>query len=599
MYLHNSAGATDVDPNAAKDSLVAEVTIKITNIGVHGYPGTGKTSVLDLAMGKPPADTRTSTDCIEPPDRYMMTGSEDSSGELSIHWEPVEMEKMVYGAMKKVIDEAPRDLAQSDKSFAATANKSKAPNVTKYSTTVADEQVPSASDVEPDLSPLSSTSDYSWFPELLHELKRCNKSGVIFNSHLIFISDCGGQPPFLDVSALFPQNSSLTIFPLKLNESLYQKAEFSYYANDVPATLNETHIMTTHYQAIEALAKSVASTQPPSLLCCRKQAAKFTIVGTFNDEEIMEDRETLLKDLLKPDCTKFLVQGTEIILPVNAITQNEAERKELTKQLQDLIFEEADVTMSITVKLNTFVFYLQLLAIAKKEKKAVLTLGECYKIGDKLSMDESETKNAIQFFHGINLIMYFDDEMNSDLRNSVVVRTKAVLKSVSRLISVSFLNRTFLRKHLQIKISEDVKTLLQCQGLFVVETLKACLNPKEPEIAVELLLSILEHVKVITAIKGASCYFMPCALPYAPEDELCKFCSSDPWVIRLKRKGPLVGKIPIPFGYLPTLVIFLLAQNEDFSFNRDKPEQYRNAIRLEYNRRSVYLLSNRSELVKV
>ena len=39
------------------------------------------------------------------------------------------------------------------------------------------------------------------------------------------------------------------------------------------------------------------------------------------------------------------------------------------------------------------------------------------------------------------------------------------------------------------------------------------------------------------------------ALPYAPEDELCKFCSSDPWVIRLKRKGPLVGKIL----YQPTL----------------------------------------------
>ena len=63
-----------------------KLQLKITNIGVHGYPGTGKTSVLDLAMGKPPADTRTSTDCIEPPDRYMMTGSEDSSGELSIHW---------------------------------------------------------------------------------------------------------------------------------------------------------------------------------------------------------------------------------------------------------------------------------------------------------------------------------------------------------------------------------------------------------------------------------------------------------------------------------------------------------------------------------
>ena len=47
----------------AKASLGVTVTMMfdITNIGTQGYPGTGKTSILDLAMGKEPAPQRNST----------------------------------------------------------------------------------------------------------------------------------------------------------------------------------------------------------------------------------------------------------------------------------------------------------------------------------------------------------------------------------------------------------------------------------------------------------------------------------------------------------------------------------------------------------
>ena len=64
----------DVNPDDAKKSLGDEqLTMEITNIGTQGpILGSGKTSVLDLAMGKEPATTRTSTDCVDPPSRYLM-----------------------------------------------------------------------------------------------------------------------------------------------------------------------------------------------------------------------------------------------------------------------------------------------------------------------------------------------------------------------------------------------------------------------------------------------------------------------------------------------------------------------------------------------
>ena len=39
-------------------------------------------------------------------------------------------------------------------------------------------------------------------------------------------------------------------------------------------------------------------------------------------------------------------------------------------------------------------------------KPVLLTLSECYRLGDSLEMDKSETEKAIQFFHDISLIMH-------------------------------------------------------------------------------------------------------------------------------------------------------------------------------------------------
>ena len=59
--------ARHVSHDDAMKSLGVTVTMEIINIGTQGYPGVGKTSVLDLAMGNDPALIRNSTDCVDPP----------------------------------------------------------------------------------------------------------------------------------------------------------------------------------------------------------------------------------------------------------------------------------------------------------------------------------------------------------------------------------------------------------------------------------------------------------------------------------------------------------------------------------------------------
>ena len=559
-----------IDPDVAKTSLGVGVEMKITNVGTQGYPGVGKTSVLDLATGKDPAPTRTSTDCVDPPSRYLMI---DSTTE-GVEWENVttdKMFKMVCEAMKKTIEENPPDLAESDNPTTSDT----------YHELQASNSTPSVAEATPPDSGLTV------FSKLLKELSTSDSSGVIFNSHWMMVTDCGGQPPFLDAAALFLRNSCLQIFPVKLNEPLNKTPEFSYFSNGMRASLDEDCVPLTHKQIIETLAKSVASIQPPYTPSATKcpEGVKFTIVGTFEDEahkcsETVEEKESILKEVLTP-YEPFRVQlGKKVILPINAAaidTETKKERTESAKKLRRL-FKKADVSMKVDVKLRRFGFLLSLLTIAEDDHKAVLTLDECYKLGESLGMDKSETKEAIRFFHDISLIMHFD---TPKLRDSVIIDTKPVLNKLSRIVSVSFLDEQFLADHYDIILPSEAKELLQYHGRFSRDTLEKCVQFTEP-ITLQFFLDVLEHVKIVIAINKESEYFIPCALSSLPEASTSE-SSPHVWVIRLRvRRGFDKVYIPIPVGYLPAVVVFLLAEfSSHFSTDR-RHRQYRNKIVLEY-----------------
>ena len=606
-----------ISDSVAKASLGVTVTMNITNIGTQGYPGTGKTSILDLAMGKDPAPQRNSTGCIDPPSRYMLINSE---GGAQLEWENVTTDKMfemVCGAVKKTIEERPLDKAHSDKPTAAAlpvaigtssldANDTTAPEYVP--TPVGNELVPptaaaavgSANEIpavaEPSLDTLSPYDGLTWFPGLLSELHSSTSSGVIFNSHWMMVTDCGGQPPFLDAAALFLRNSCLQIFPLKLNERLSDIAKFSYFFCDTSANCDQFDLLLTNQQIMETLAKSTASIQPPYTPSATDypKGAKFTIVGTFEDEahhcsETVAEKESILKQVLEP-YEAFRVQlGSKVILPINAIamdTETKKERTESAKKLRRLM-KMANVKMKVDVKLRWFGFLLSMLTIAEKDGKAILTLSECYRLGDSLEMDKSETKKAIQFFHDISLIMHFD---TPKLRDSVIIDTKPVLNKLSRLITLSFLDEDFLAEHFDdIVLPVGAKKLLQRHGRFTRSTLESCVEFSE-SIPLQFFVDILEHVKIVAAIDQTSEYFMPCALPYATEMPH----SSHPWVIRLRvRRGVDKEYVPIPVGYLPAILIFLLTMFPDhFSLNR-RQRQYRNVIELDYEPGGVVCLVER------
>ena len=132
---------------------------------------------------------------------------------------------------------------------------------------------------------------------------------------------------------------------------------------------------------------------------------------------------------------------------------------------------------------------------------------------------------------------------------------------------------------------------MQYRGRFSRDTLEKCAKFTEP-ITLQFFLDILEHVKIAVAIDEESEYFMPCALSYDSKASVSEL--SHLWVIRLRvRRGVDKEYIPIPVGYLPAVVVFLLTEFSSlFSTDRCK-RQYRNKIVLEYEHGGFIFLIER------
>ena len=601
-----------VDASDVMDSLGMDVTMSITNIGIHGYPGTGKTSFLDLATGKKPA--LASTGCVNPPSCFLAIKGEDPA---EVKWENVttdKMSEMLCSTVKKVIDEKLLNKSDShsiekdptitvsqfqplsQNSKHSTVNDSDKTNPSENSLTmpIGDRAThsedsstlvvdwPTPLESKPSLESASTPLPYS-MPEILAQIQSSElRSRVILDSHWMMVTDCGGRPPFLDAAALFLRNSCLQFLFLKLNECLNTTTEFSYFIGGRPACFATPSPRLTNQQIIETSAKTVSAIQPTYTPSAK--SAKFAIVGTFKDEtneDEVKEKEAALENVLKPYKPIMVRFQGKIILPVNSITTDEVKRKQMTRNIQLLIDYAADVTMKATVKLRWFAFLLNLLILSEKNEKHVLQLNECFEIGSYFKMDKLETRKAIRFFHDIGIIMHFD---TSNLEHLVIVDSKPVFDMVSQLLHISFVDEQFLSKHCNITLPLGAKNLLQFHGRFDQDLLRNCLEFTDL-ITLQSFLNILEHVKAIAVIKGDKLeYFMPCALTYALEEQ-CVPQESPPWVIKFRiKQGFDHVFIPLPVGYIPALVAFLLTQfPSEFSTDRDeKWRQYRNVINLRY-----------------
>ena len=186
---------------------------------------------------------------------------------------------------------------------------------------------------------------------------------------------------------------------------------------------------------------------------------------------------------------------------------------------------------------------------------------------------------AIKFFHDLNLLMHCP---SSKVNHLVFVDVKPILDQVSALIGVSFIDRSILDDILP-NLPTDPQGLLKDHGRFFKSILDSSFSFSAPFTS-DVFLDLLEHLCMIARIEksGQTVFFLPSALPYAPDCEVQEKeqASNNPWILRLKtRRHAVPVNVPILMGYLPTLIISLLNSPK---FEADDICQYRNLMSISY-----------------
>ena len=568
---------------------------------MQGPPATGKTSVIDLAMGRPSAAERHSTGIAEPPSCSINVGDYSS--------EDVEWEELSPDRMLDMVCETIEALSKSDVHLEPAHETASAPPDQSHKIM---SSLPSTSACSPSASSLIATPPAKRkrydFPQILRDIMQrlpmVRGSTSLFHARFLLISDSGGQPNFLDIFPLFVRNKCLALYTLKLNELLDAIPRFSYFIKGHCISMADTMLQYSYWKLLESLAKSMSSFLPSLSLQspdCRGNAC-FTVIGTFADrkdecvDESLEDKNINLAHRLKAYEQLRINYKGKAILPINAVTSDKDKRREYMMELRREINRAPSI--KVTIKLRWFGFYLTLLSEAKAKKRAILSLQECLDIGWSLDMDEQETRKAITFFHNLNLILHYQTK---ELDMLVIVELKPILDLVSLLIGSSFINEENLHDFFSVKLPAGVRKHFQQYGCFDQQTLENCF--KFPDLlSAKVFINLLAEVKAIAVIDKSNAFFMPCVLRYASEAEEFKIVSdlSCPWMVRLKtQRGYQNFYTPLPPGFSPTLIVLLLSSDSFSITDINNLRQYRNIFVLQYRDRGDVTIVERQDQLEI
>ena len=598
--MHDFTTSLSVDDNTAHGVLEEEIGLSTADLMLHGSPGSGKRSVMYLSLNEPPPDVRHSTGCVQKPARPIASRIIYADSTMLKELETKEMLDMACGALRHKIEENIRskhDEHMNTQIHCPVTSTAGVPTPTQDSledsrhqdvAATAKQQVPT-----PDAATTDEEERLKVFAKLMKEVSSVKASPDLLSATCTLVSttDSGGQPQFMDASALFHRSNSLFMIMVKLNERLDDKPNIDFFLNGKPISMCSTSLQLTNLQLIESIAKIVSSIQLSTVNTVedgsQPRQAKFMLIGTFADKadecegETIADKNRILKERLKHFKAELVDNGGDVIFPVNAVTTDPDEREKAALRLQEIITNTPGTSIKANIKLRWFGLLMHILDVAKKRDVSILRLDDIIAAGKCLMMSEEETRQALKCFHDMNLVNHYTTKKLDQL---VFVYVKPIFDQLTNLIGVAFFDKHMLDEIFKTKVPINAQEMLRDHGMFSQSLLEDCFSLPTP-LTAEVFLDVLEHFSMVSRIEkvGQTSFFLPSALPYAPEDFVLKTeqVSVTPWILRLKtRRSSVLVDIPIPKGYLPTLAIHLITSRM-FETDFDS-RQYRNVMSISY-----------------
>ena len=324
--------------------------------------------------------------------------------------------------------------------------------------------------------------------------------------HWIQFIDSGGQPQFHELLQAFIMNTSVVMIVLKLSESLDSFPEIAYYDRQTGKLCGNTYTSSLRNdQIIQRCIRTLS----------KDKQSRVLVVGTHLDlahksPESIEDKNKKLLEMLTLALGKKLITRTsdKVVFPLNALTPGEDDQK-VAGEIRGEIAKDKHLSEPYKVPIAWFLLEQDM----QKLERSVVNLQTCYQLGSILHMTKTTVNAALDYFHELNIILYYP----SILPNVVFVSPQVIVDKVTELIECSF----YLRGRPESEVIHSEERFID-HGELSVETLA---DPKifkhfVPDLFTpHQLLLVFQNLFIVAPISDTT-YFMPSLLPEIVSEEL-------------------------------------------------------------------------------
>ena len=485
---------------------------------ILGVAGSGKTSCLTMAVDGKVLKKRVSTPCAKAPVRTVSYTRIGVTKRQTLS--RMEEDQYFNSISHSIMTEAKKEQAEKEQAM---------PTPSLPPPTVA--MQPDTSD---NLQELEDEIIYSF-----HD-KSCPYD-LLYDMHLSKLTDCGGQPQFLEVLPVFVHHMSLGIFTIKLNERLDHHPMIEYYGEDGKPIGEPYRCPYSHEEIIKRCVRAFISQGSHS------EQFKFLFIGTHRDllkdckGETLSEKNIKLRKIVRSfnmdDHVAYSnpISG-DLIFAINAKDPS-PEDWEVIEDVRQEIAESSDVP-PINIPVRWFAIELALMRYAKETQHAVLTEEACFDLVKGYS-DKTDFKAALRYLHRAKLIFYFEE------RGLVVIDMQAILDTLSRIV----------RRNIELNTNSSARRRIppNSRNIWLKFCVHGILNIKcldefddhyvEGVFSAKELLELLIHLRIVSELSPDE-FLMPSLLQM--KEEAC--CNPEPetqavpaLAVEFPDGGPMLG----------------------------------------------------------
>ena len=515
------------------------VLVNIVNMLIFGPAGTGKTNLKHLLTDKPPPLQRDSTPCMAKPVRIRPV-SNTKFRSTGRGWEEMSQPKLL-NLLAQIIAKLPKE--STDPSTASRVAES----LKKMTTT----ELISGSNEPTSANPSSNDSDAhsGILDEAIDEMIASVVSGVaeelkpatqgtdqlsssdqqeeeLFDSNWVYVTDCGGQPQFHDISPLFIKHISVALIVLRLIDEFSSFPSDEYYKDGQLVGSPHTSHMTLG-ETLQSLIRSIESHTS------QDKKPKMIFVGTFLDQlkslDTLTKRNEEILDMLPPDIKKLLVYKdlgiNNLIFGLNTIS-----REEDSLATANRIRISIERSIPLQVKMPIWWSFLDSLlqSLSTTLERGVLNIEECLKLATRFGYVLQDLEAALVFFDSVCIAHYYP----SILPNTVFVDAQIPLDKITELSQ----HAIFLRNARSTVSPEGTGAewkRFRDEGIITLKFLRffkkhyveGTFSPEDMLLIMKYLL-VIAPIPLVESTTHQAEFFMPSLLTSIPPAELDKIRSS-------------------------------------------------------------------------